>query len=112
MKIRLLPLIILLLAGSQLFGQNSNSAVARIFENSSKDASKIFVTYSDGTDEILPLKNLRGYGMANADEDVLMENQKTIHNFLNGMEEKGFKISEISSSSEAFIYTLIVFVKE
>jgi hypothetical protein len=112
MKIKLLSLVFLLFAANQLFSQSSISATARIFENSSKDASNIFVVYNDGTDETIPLQNLPGFGMAKASSKVLLENQKIIQIFLKDMEEKGHQIADISSSSEAFIYTLIIFKKE
>lgn len=103
---------LLLFVSHQIMCQTSNIATARIFENASKEGSQISIVFDDGQNEIIPLKKLAGYGVASTDQETLIENQKTIQTFLKNMKERGFSITQFSSTCDAYIYTYIVFEKE
>lgn len=42
----------------------------------------------------------------------LIDNQKTINKLLNDMAEKGYEITEMTSSGETTLYTFIVFTRK
>lgn len=91
---------------------NVKQATARIFESQSAELSRIVVVYEDSTSEIIPLQNWKLFGGVASTNNILIENQKTINQFLNNMNSKGYELTKMTATGEAYLYTFIVFTRK
>jgi len=103
---------VFLLTGVSFAQSNSKQASARIFESQSAEMSRIVLVYENGESEIIPLKNWKFMATASSTNSILIDNQKTINQFLNDMDSKGYEISHMSTTGENYLYTFILFNKK
>ena len=92
--------------------QTGKHATARIFESQTKKLSHIILVYDTGESEIIPLQLWQPQRSMASKAENLIDNQKTINKLLNDMAEKGYEITEMTSSGETTLYTFIVFTRK
>lgn len=95
---------------------SSALATARIIDLSiGFQKTEILVVYENGESESIPLKNIAPSDLKNIHEidlnALLLENQKTITNFLNKMDQKGYRIEEMDYSVNNGHFSFIIFRK-
>jgi hypothetical protein len=113
MKIRLLFCLLFLLfclckANAQ---SGQKMATARIVEGSSVELSRIVIVYETGTNEVVPLKNIKLFSGTASAAEVLLENQTVITRVLNEMSAKGYELVQMSGGGENMFQNLFVFAK-
>lgn len=109
---KLIITAIFLLVTIWVNAQSTKQASARIFESQNKNLSHIVLVYETGESEIILLENWKFLGSVSSTNESLIKNQKIINKLLNDMSEKGYEISKMTSTGEAFLYTFIVFTKK
>lgn len=101
---------ILLMVTALVSAQSAKHATARIFESGNKNHSRITLVYETGESEIIQLEPWNSFSLEKSNE-AHIQNQTTINKLINGMAEKGYEISHMTSTFEGFLYTFIVFNK-
>ena len=112
-KLLTIGLFVLIVISAQAQSVNKY-ATARIFESQSKELSRMVLVYETGESEIIPLKNWKpSFGSALSNNDILIENQKVITQYLNKMSEKGYEVTNMTSTGDpTYLFTSIVFTKK
>ncbi len=111
MNIRLLLTVFALLTSMVIQAQTGKQATARIFESQSKELSRIVLVYETGESEIIPLQHWKLFGSASSTNQILIENQVVINNLLNDMAQRGYEITHLTNTGDAYLYTFIVFTR-
>jgi len=101
-------LFVTVLANAQV----SKQATARIVEGHTKEYSSIVLTYETGESEIIPLEYWKQLEKVQVMNASIIENQKIINKLINDMAEKGYEISTMTGTTQAYYLNLfIVFTK-
>ena len=94
--------LILLLTICNTFVYAQEYASASILESVDKEGhSKIVIAYGSEESEIIPLNSWSPLATGEEGNKPIIENQKTINNFLKNMAEKGYRILSVTSKEKA-----------
>lgn len=113
---KILILAITLLTSISCTSQSSEYATARIIDVYFSGNPKIIVAYGDTDSEIIELNQFSLQNLTPNNDDAINEpmakNLKIINKFLSSMDQKGYKIEQMSTGVNEGHFTFIIFRKK